>query len=54
MQFVVVIVGILLAVVGLLKVTGRQDFSGDYEIDFVERHKDDFISRFDTDLFDLR
>ena len=43
-----------MAVIVIIKITRKNEFSDDYEIDFEERHRENFVNRFETDFFDFR
>lgn len=54
MQLAVIVIGQLLLLLLLLAITRKNEFSDDYEIDFEERHRGNFVNRFKTDFFDFR
>ena len=54
MQLVVIVIGLVIAVIVIIKITRKNEFSNDYEIDFEERHRKNFVNRFETDFFDFR
>lgn len=54
MQLVVIVIGLVIAVIAIIKITLKNEFSDDYEIDFEERHRENFVNRFETDSFDFR
>ena len=54
MQIVIITIGIFIAVFSIIKITHKNDFSDGYEIDFEEKHKENFVNRFDTNSFDFR
>ena len=54
MQIVIITIGIFIAVISIIKITHKNDFSDEYEIGFEEKHKENFVNRFDTNSFDFR
>ncbi len=57
MQLIMFLIGLIIIVIAaitIIKSRFKNNFSDDYEIDFEERHKRNFISRFKTDYFDFR
>lgn len=38
----------------IIKITRKNEFSDDSEIDSEERHRENFVNRFKTDFFDSR
>ncbi len=51
---IVVIIGILICVKIVTKIAKKVYDVDEYEIDFEERTKGQFVGRFDTDSFDLK
>ncbi len=54
MQIIIITIGIFISVISIIKITHKNDFSDEYEIDFEEKHKGNFVNRFDTNSFDFR
>ncbi len=54
MQVVIITIGVLIAIIGIIKIAHKNDFSDKYEIDFEQRHRGNFINRFESDSFDFR
>lgn len=56
MQLVIIAIGVVIAliVIGIIKITHKNDFSDEYEIDFEKKHKGNFVNRFETNYFDFR
>lgn len=53
----VIIISVILATIittVTVKILRKTDSSDDYEIDFEERHKNDFVNRFETDLWSFK
>ena len=48
MQLVIIIaIGVISAVVGIMKIIHNHHSFDEYEMDFEERHKGDFVNRFE-------
>ena len=56
MQLIIIAIGVVIAliVIGIIRTTHKNDFSDEYEIDFEEKQKGNFVNRFETDSFDFR
>ena len=54
MQLVIIAIGVVIALIVIGIDIIKLIHSDEYEIDFEEKHKEDFINRFETDSFDFR
>ena len=54
MLLVVIVIGLVVAVIPIIKITRKNEIYDDYERDFEERNRANFVNRFETDSFDFR